>query len=278
MNKKIIITLIISLFIGGISSVLVIRFLSKKHDSLKVKEEEKKEKAKEEIKSKEKEKEKEKEEEITDIPWLYNWKGELLFFITSAVIALIVSLIAIMTSEDKIDEVANKNKLTEDFSYYTITHGDNKQKFQITVFFILFSIFFFIFEVLVSPFIIAFKKIGKKSYFQCLLKTLSLRRLITDVLIFIAVIIYNRYAHKRYNLHFNIFSNNSQKGKNVKQSSILSIFNFFNIHYYFKKSEPQKIPKKNLKEKIPEFLNTEFKKKVKEEEENEEEENEEPKE
>ena len=86
MNKKIIIILMVILSLGGISSVLIIRFRSKNQDSLEVKEEEKKEEKI--IKPEHQQKDKE-----TDTPWLLTWKGELL---STTIIGFLIVVIIIL--------------------------------------------------------------------------------------------------------------------------------------------------------------------------------------
>ena len=177
MNKKIIIILTLVISLGGISSVLVIRYHSKNQNSLEVKskeekqeeeqkerKEEKEEKVKPEEKEEKEEKKKEEKEEITNIPWTYTWKGEVYPLLATIIISFIVSFI---------------------ISWKRISK-DSKDEKKIRIFistFFLYPPFFLIAFTIISPFILTLKKFGKRSYFRRLPKVYSICKIIIDIII-----------------------------------------------------------------------------------------------
>ena len=185
MNKKIIIILTLIFSLGGISSVLIIRYHSKNQDSLEVKEEETKEKEKkkeskseekkeeqketkeEEKKEEQKEiKEEEKKEEkgkITDILWTCNWKGTLCALAICATISAIISLPA--------SAINAKCKGNSD-SFFALLYG-------------YFGILIFIFEAILYPIILTIKKFGKKDIFRNLSKAQkgAIFKIIVDIIL-----------------------------------------------------------------------------------------------
>ena len=202
MNKKIIIILTLVISLGGISSILVIRYRSKNQNSLEVKEEEKKEEEKEtkeeenkeeskseekkeekeeekkeeekkeenKVKSEEKQEEKEEEKEgkITDILWSYNWKGTLCVLVVCSIISAIISAFLSAISVKCKGGLLCKGDLFKDF-------------FQSYA-----GIFVFIFEFIFYPFALTIKKFGKKNIFQNLRKVLpklySILKIIIDII------------------------------------------------------------------------------------------------
>ena len=193
MKKKIIITLTISSIIIGGSSLLVVRYYSKKQESLEIKSEEEKtkeEEKKEESKPEEKE-EKEKKEETTEkLPWIYSWKGENCSLVASTIISLIVALTLYITKYIKNKE---KIKIINDIikNKYEKVKNINGIKENLVIFFFYFLFSLLIFEDIISPFVLALKKFGKRNYFQRLLKLYSKRKMIIDIAIFVIVIVSN---------------------------------------------------------------------------------------
>ena len=102
-----------------------------------------------------KEQSEEEEEEITNIPWTYTWKGVICSLLISALISIIIA----------------DNMVFEQ---------DILVKGNIIIYFIL---FLFPLEVLISPFVLALKKFGKRSYFQRLPKVYSASKIFIDFII-----------------------------------------------------------------------------------------------
>ena len=161
MSKKIIIILTLIFSLGRTSSFLIIRYRSKNQESLEVKEEEKKEESK--FEQQQEEEKKGEKEEITSIPWTYSWKGAICSFLISLFISLIISLLASSLCDRKIKGAS----------------GDSN---NILPFIFLYSILYLVpFETLISPFVLAIKKFGKRNYFQRLPKVYSTCKIVIDV-------------------------------------------------------------------------------------------------
>ena len=164
MNKKIIITLTLSLLLG--SSVIVIRYRYRKTESLKkitdIKEEN--EKNEEDIKPK---KEKEKE----DIPWQLTWKGEIYSLICSLLLSLCLA-------------------------FFYLTCKEKEVILDHRLFCPVFFISFFFSELIFCPFGFALKKYKNKSYRERLLFIYSsLFKIITDAILLICLIIFLIIKH-----------------------------------------------------------------------------------
>ena len=240
MNKKIIvifITLTISSILIECFSILVIRYhFKKKQNSLEVEErikkeskseeeeeeEEKKEKKEkeEEIKSKEKEEEKEKEEKekekdnnkenAKDTPWQFTWKGEVCSSLTSALISATISWIATyIFLKEKL-----KNSLCEDSDHFNI----------------YFLFLLIIFEIIIFPLFYAFKKFGKRNYFQRFLNVFVPLKMIIDIVI-ISITAFGIYQvctdvdeEERYTFSFSDFFQMFILIKRIKKKSIINSY------------------------------------------------------
>ena len=192
MNKKIIIILTVILSLGGTSSIIAIYYHSKNQDSLEVEEEA------EESESEEKEAKKDKKEEIIDIPWTCTWKGEVcslpICIIASLVIGFVISrgcvkkaVVPPVKTEPEPEPVERVTipapkgfRLIKELYVDKKPVNPTKNVNFSRLLMLFYSSFFLLIFTLLSPFALAFKKFGKRSYFQRLPKTYSKCKIITD--------------------------------------------------------------------------------------------------